>query len=124
MGVSPGPPGALSIITPEDQERIMRRIVTSIGVTLGSLLATAVPALAQTTTGYNPPPTVQPEVITQGGPGVGPAGVGAAGAAPAGAAPLAFTGAEIGLLVLAAALLATVGAMLLIAARRRSAATA
>jgi hypothetical protein len=99
----------------------MRRIVTSIGVTFGSLLATAVPAVAQTTTGYNPPPTVQPEVVTQGGAGVGAVG---AGAAPAGAAPLAFTGAEIGLLVLAAAVLATVGSMLLVAARRRSAAAA
>jgi hypothetical protein len=100
----------------------MRRIVTSIGVAFGSLLATAVTASAQTTTGYNPPPTVQPQVVTQGGGGVGAGGVSAGGVGAEGG--LAFTGAEIGLLVLAAGLLATIGAMLLIAARRRSAAAA
>jgi hypothetical protein len=102
----------------------MRRIVTSIGVSIGSLLASAVPAAAQTTTGYNPPPTVQPQVVTQGAGGVGAGGVGAGGVSAGGVGGLAFTGVEIGLLVLAAGLLATLGAMLLIAARRRSAATA
>jgi hypothetical protein len=110
----------------------MRRIVTSIGVAFGSLLGTAVTAAAQTATGYNPPPTVQPEVVTQGGGGVGAGGVGAGGVGAGGVGAggvgagggLAFTGLEIGLLVLAAGLLATLGALLLIAARRRSAATA
>jgi hypothetical protein len=96
----------------------MRRIVTGIGVAFGSLLASAVPAAAQTA-GYNPPPTVQPTVITQGGV------QGGAAVAPAQeAAPLAFTGAEIGILVLAVAVLLTVGALALIAARRRATATA
>jgi hypothetical protein len=94
----------------------MRRIVTGIGVAVGSLLATALPAAAQ---GYVPPPTVQPTVIQQAPPAVAPA----AEAAPA-AAPLAFTGAEIGILVLAVAVLLTVGALALIAARRRATATA
>jgi hypothetical protein len=93
---------------------MMRRIVTSIGVTIGSLLATALPAAAQ---GYVPPPTVQPTVIGQAPPAVAPA----AEAAPAAAAPLAFTGAEIGILVLAVALLVTVGTLALIAGRRRAA---
>jgi hypothetical protein len=89
---------------------MMRRIVTSIGVAVGSLLATALPAAAQ---GYVPPPTVQPTVIQQAPPAP-------AAAAPA-AAPLAFTGVEIGILVLAVALLVTVGALALIAGRRRAA---
>jgi hypothetical protein len=92
---------------------MMRRIVTSIGVAVGSLLATALPAAAQ---GYVPPPTVQPTVIEQAPPAVAPAA-----AAPAAAAPLAFTGAEIGILVLAVALLVTVGTLALIAGRRRAA---
>jgi hypothetical protein len=87
---------------------MMRRIVSSIGVAVGSLLATALPAAAQ---GYVPPPTVQPTVIEQAPPAV----------APAAAAPLAFTGAEIGILVLAVALLVTVGTLALIAGRRRAA---
>jgi hypothetical protein len=92
----------------------MRRIVTGIGVAFGSLLASALPAAAQTT-GYNPPPTVQPTVITQGG----VQGIGAVAPAQE-AAPLAFTGAEIGILVLAVALLVTVGTLALIAGRRRA----
>jgi hypothetical protein len=80
----------------------MRRIVTSVGVTVGSLLVTALPAAAQ----YVPPPEIEPTVVEQ---------------APQAPAPLAFTGVEIGLLVLAVAVLVAVGAFALIMARRRSA---
>jgi hypothetical protein len=92
----------------------MLRIIIRTGATAAALLVTAVPALAQ----YVPPTGVGPTVVTQGGggPGVGPA----AEAAGQGGG-LAFTGAEIGLLVVAAAVLATIGALALIAARRRSA---
>jgi hypothetical protein len=91
----------------------MLRKLTTIGAVLGALLATAGTALAQT---YPPPTGVAPTVVTQGG---GNGGVGPAVETQAGG--LAFTGAEIGLLVLAAALLAGIGAMALIAARRRRA---
>jgi hypothetical protein len=100
----------------------MRNIITVIGATFGALLATALPAMAE----YPPPVDVGPLTVTQGG--------GSAGVAPAGVAPavetagqaggLAFTGAEIGLLVLAAAVLATIGALALMAARRRGVQTA
>jgi hypothetical protein len=92
---------------------MMRRLVSSIGVAVGSLLATALPAAAQGAQGYVPPPTVQPTVIEQVPPAVAPEAVQAA-------APLAFTGVEIGILVLAVALLVTVGTLALIAGRRRA----
>jgi hypothetical protein len=94
---------------------MMRRLVSSIGVAVGSLFATALPAAAQAAQGYPPPPTVQPTVIQQAPPAVAPA----AEAAQA-AAPLAFTGVEIGILVLAVALLVTLGTLALIAGRRRA----
>jgi hypothetical protein len=85
------------------------KFVSRIGLTIGAVLAGALPAAAQT---YPPPSEVAPTVVTQGG-----------GQAPAAAAGggLAFTGAEIGLLLLAVAFLVAVGAFALIMARRRSA---
>jgi hypothetical protein len=97
----------------------MRMLKSSFSVVAGSvaLLATAVPAWAQP---YPPVVEVSPTVVTQGGEGAGVGPAVEAGAQGAGGG-LAFTGAEIGLLVLAAGLLAAIGAMALIAARRRRA---
>jgi hypothetical protein len=100
-----------------NREKKMRNIITVIGATFGALLATAVPAMAE----YPPPVEVGPLTVTQGG---GSAGVAPAVETAGQAGGLAFTGAEIGLLVLAAAVLATIGALALMAARRRGVQTA
>jgi hypothetical protein len=97
------------------------KIVIRIGATIGALLATALPAFAQPV--YPPPIEVGPEVVTQGG-AVGAPGVGPAVETASQGGGLAFTGAEIALLVVAAAVLATIGALALVAARRRAAQTA
>ena len=83
----------------------MLKLLSRIGLTVGALFAGALPAAAQT---YPPPSSVAPTVVTQPEPGP---------AAEAGG--LAFTGAEIGLLLLAVAVLVAVGAFALIMARRR-----
>jgi hypothetical protein len=93
--------------------RAVVRVTTAMATTVAALLvfgvAGAIPALAQTG-GYNPPVEVSPAVITGGGAGASPAG-----------RPLAFTGAELTLLFVALAVLVTLGALALIAARRRAA---
>jgi hypothetical protein len=86
----------------------MLKLISRIGLTAGALFAGALPAAAQT---YPPPSEVAPTVVTQPEP------------APA-AQPLAFTGAEIGLLLLAVAILVAIGAFALIMARRRRSAQA
>lgn len=88
------------------------KLISRIGVAFGALLAGALPASAQTS--YPPPSSVAPTIVTQGG-----GGGGAPAAAEAASGGLAFTGAEIGLLVLAVAILVGVGAAALILARRR-----
>jgi hypothetical protein len=77
------------------------------GVT-GAMMALAQPV-------YPPPVDVQPEVVVEVQPGVQP------GVQPAPAQGLAFTGAELTLIVLAFAALLAAGTGALIAARRRAA---
>jgi hypothetical protein len=94
------------------------KIAVRAGTVLGALLlfgvAGAMAAVAQTS--YPPPTGVAPEVVTKPKPG--------GGVAPAATAPLAFTGAELTLLLVGFAVLVAAGALAIIAARRRGNASA
>ena len=70
------------------------KLLSRIGLTVGAVFAGALPASAQT---YPPPSSVAPTVVTQGQP------------APAAEPGLAFTGTEIGLVLLAVAVLVAGG---------------
>jgi hypothetical protein len=101
----------MSILYSRSTRFAARVAVVVMGTLLFGLLG-AMTALAQQV--YPPPVEVSPEVVVEVQPGVAPA-------APAPEAGLAFTGAELTLIIVAFGALLAAGTAALIAARRRAA---